>query len=152
MSGEVKMVDITGKNVSIRIATAEGEIKLKRETIEKIVKGEIEKGDVISTAKIAAIMAAKRTSEIIPLCHPIPLTNVNVEVKVLDNERIKVETTVKTEAKTGVEMEAITATAVALITIWDMVKKYEKDEQGGYPHTEINGIKVTLKSKKEVLF
>jgi len=139
MSGEVKMVDITGKNISIRIATAEGEIKLKRETIERIVKGEIEKGDVISTAKIAAIMAAKRTSEIIPLCHPIPLTNVNVEVKVLDNERIKVETTVKTEAKTGVEMEAITATAIALITIWDMVKKYEKDEQGGYPHTEIMG-------------
>jgi cyclic pyranopterin phosphate synthase len=150
MCGEVKMVDITGKNVSIRIATAEGEIKLKRETIEKIVKGEVEKGDVISTAKIAAIMAAKRTPEIIPLCHQIPLTNVDVEVKVLDDERIKVETTVKTEAKTGVEMEAITATAIALITIWDMVKKYEKDEKGEYPQTEINGIRVTLKSKKEI--
>jgi cyclic pyranopterin phosphate synthase len=150
MCGEVKMVDITGKNVSIRIATAEGEIKLKRETIEKIVKGEVEKGDVISTAKIAAIMAAKRTPEIIPLCHQIPLTNVDVEVKVLDDERIKVETTVKTEAKTGVEMEAITATAIALITIWDMVKKYEKDEKGEYPQTEINRIRVTLKSKKEI--
>ncbi|MCS7367224.1 MAG: cyclic pyranopterin monophosphate synthase MoaC [Candidatus Verstraetearchaeota archaeon] len=150
MCGEVKMVDITGKNVSIRIATAEGEIKLKRETIEKIVKGEVEKGDVISTAKIAAIMAAKRTPEIIPLCHQIPITNIDVEVKVLDDERIKVETTVKTEAKTGVEMEAITATAIALITIWDMVKKYEKDEKGEYPQTEINGIRVTLKSKKEI--
>ncbi|MCC6017475.1 MAG: cyclic pyranopterin monophosphate synthase MoaC [archaeon YNP-LCB-003-016] len=150
MCGEVKMVDITGKNISIRIATAEGEIKLKRETIEKIVKGEVEKGDVISTAKIAAIMAAKRTPEIIPLCHQIPLTNVDVEVKVLDDERIKVETTVKTEAKTGVEMEAITATAIALITIWDMVKKYEKDEKGEYPQTEINRIRVTLKSKKEI--
>jgi cyclic pyranopterin phosphate synthase len=150
MCGEVKMVDITGKNISIRIATAEGEIKLKRETIEKIVKGEVEKGDVISTAKIAAIMAAKRTPEIIPLCHQIPLTNVDVEVKVLDDERIKVETTVKTEAKTGVEMEAITATAIALITIWDMVKKYEKDEKGRYPQTEINRIRVTLKSKKEI--
>jgi cyclic pyranopterin phosphate synthase len=150
MCGEVKMVDITGKNVSIRIATAEGEIKLKRETIEKIVKGEVEKGDVISTAKIAAIMAAKRTPEIIPLCHQIPITNVDVEVKVLDDGRIKVETTVKTEAKTGVEMEAITATAIALITIWDMVKKYEKDEKGEYPQTEINRIRVTLKSKKEI--
>jgi len=150
MCGEVKMVDITGKNVSIRIATAEGEIKLKRETIEKIVKGEVEKGDVISTAKIAAIVAAKRTPEIIPLCHQIPITNIDVEVKVLDDERIKVETTVKTEAKTGVEMEAITATAIALITIWDMVKKYEKDEKGEYPQTEINGIRVTLKSKKEI--
>jgi cyclic pyranopterin phosphate synthase len=150
MCGEVKMVDITGKNVSIRIATAEGEIKLKRETIEKIVKGEVEKGDVISTAKIAAIMAAKRTPEIIPLCHQIPITNIDVEVKVLDDERIKVETTVKTEAKTGVEMEAITATAIALITIWDMVKKYEKDEKGEYPQTEINRIRVTLKSKKEI--
>jgi len=142
------MIDITGKEVSTRIAIANGKIKLKPETINKILKGEIEKGDVISTAKIAAIMAAKKTAEIIPLCHPIPLTNVNVDVKIIGEELIEVETTVKTEAKTGVEIEALTATAIALITIWDMVKKYEKNEYGEYPETVIKDIKVKLKMKK----
>jgi len=142
------MIDITGKEVSTRIAIANGKIKLKPETINKILKGEIEKGDVISTAKIAAIIAAKKTAEIIPLCHPIPLTNVNVDVKIIGEELIEVETTVKTEAKTGVEIEALTATAIALITIWDMVKKYEKNEYGEYPETVIKDIKVELKMKK----
>lgn len=142
------MIDITGKEVSTRIAIANGKIKLKPETINKILKGEIEKGDVISTAKIAAIMAAKKTAEIIPLCHPIPLTNINVNIKIIGEELIEVETTVKTEAKTGVEIEALTATAIALITIWDMVKKYEKNEYGEYPETIIEDIKVKLKMKK----
>ncbi|MEM0085248.1 MAG: cyclic pyranopterin monophosphate synthase MoaC [Candidatus Methanomethylicia archaeon] len=145
--GSIKMIDITGKETSIRISTANGRIKLKPETINKILKGDIEKGDVFSTAKIAAIMAAKKTSEIIPLCHPIPITNVNVDIKVVGEETIEVEATVKTEAKTGVEIEALTATAIALITIWDMVKKYEKDEHGAYPKTMIEKIEVKMKMK-----
>lgn len=143
------MVDISEKEPVLRIATAEGKIKLKKETIERIKKGEIEKGDVISTAKVAGIMAAKRTYELIPMCHPIPIENVEVDIQVNDNE-ITVISTVKTHYKTGVEMEALTATATALLTIWDMVKKYEKDQNGQYPITQIIDIKVTNKVKLKI--
>lgn len=143
------MVDISEKEPVLRIATAEGKIKLKKETIERIKKGEIEKGDVISTAKVAGIMAAKRTYELIPMCHPIPIENVEIDIQVNDNE-ITVISTVKTHYKTGVEMEALTATATALLTIWDMVKKYEKDQNGQYPITQIIDIKVTNKVKLKI--
>ncbi|RLE50872.1 MAG: cyclic pyranopterin monophosphate synthase MoaC [Candidatus Methanomethylicota archaeon] len=147
MSGEVRMVDITPKKPQKRIAIAKGKIKLKPTTIKRIVKGEIEKGNVIAAAKLAAILAAKKTPELIPLCHPIPITGVNVEVSA-EEEEVEVKVEVKAEAKTGVEIEAITATTIALITIWDMVKKYEKDERGQYPTTRIEDIKVELKLKE----
>ena len=143
------MVDVTNKADIYREAEAEGFIKLRPQTLKRIREGEVEKGDVFSTTNIAAIMAAKKTPELLPLCHPIPLTNVSVHIDVED-EGVRVRTLVKAVGKTGVEMEALVATAVALLNIWDMVKKYEKDENGQYPHTEITNIRVRSKIKREV--
>jgi len=142
------MVDISGKPEVFRKATATGTIKLRPETVRLIKKGKIAKGDPLQTAKIAGILAAKKTSTLIPLCHPLPLTNVEVETKVLDKSTVQVISTVKTKAQTGVEMEALTATAVALLTIWDMVKQYEKDAKGQYPFTTIENIRVVKKIKE----
>ncbi len=140
------MVDISEKEPVLRIASAEGRIRLRKETIQRILRNEVEKGDVISVAKVAGIMAAKRTYELIPMCHPIPIENVEVDIQVKENEII-VNSTVKAHYRTGVEMEALTATATALLTIWDMVKKYEKDQNGQYPETAITEIKVVNKLK-----
>lgn len=149
MSVDVRMVDITGKAESERLAVAEGKIRLRRETIEKIRRGEVPKGDVLAVAKTAAIMAVKKTWEIIPLCHPIPITFVDVNFDVMEEElRVRVE--VKTTAKTGVEMEALTGASVALLTVWDMVKSLEKDQEGQYPYTEINSIRVVEKVKRQL--
>ncbi len=142
----VKMVDITEKPGEYREATAIGVIKLREETLKAMLKGEVEKGDVFSTAQVAAIMAAKRTPEIIPLCHPIPITAVKVSFKP-GKDTVEVKATVRSVAKTGVEMEALVAASVALLTIWDMVKKLEKDERGQYPFTEIMSIRVESKVK-----
>jgi cyclic pyranopterin phosphate synthase len=142
------MVDISDKPKVFREATATGTIKLKPETMRLINKGKIAKGDPLYTAKIAGILAAKKTSTLIPLCHPLPLTNVEVEIKVLDKSTVQVTSTVKTKAQTGVEMEALTATAVSLLTIWDMVKQYEKDAEGQYPSTVIENIRVAKKIKE----
>ena len=147
MSEKIKMIDITEKKIQKRIAKAKGKIKLQPTTIKRIREGKIEKGNIIATAKIAAIMAAKKTPETIPLCHPIQITNINVEIDIKEEE-IEVTVTVTAKAKTGVEIEALTATATALITIWDMVKKYEKDERGMYQNTYIESIKVELKIKE----
>ncbi len=144
-----EMIDITGKSEVERIAIVKGRIRLRKETIEKIRRKEIEKGDVITVAKIAGILAAKKTPEIIPLCHPIPLTNIRVDVNVKE-EFVEVTVTVKTVAKTGVEMEALTAATISLLTIWDMVKKYEKDEKGQYPYTRIEEIRVVGKIKRPI--
>lgn len=140
------MVDITSKEVTYREAVAEGFIKLRRETLDVVKRGGVEKGDIVSVTKIAGILAAKKTSELLPLCHPIPITHVSLDLDILE-DGIKVRATVKTNAQTGVEMEALTATATALLNIWDMVKKYEKDERGQYPTTEISYIKVIHKGK-----
>ena len=142
------MVDISDKPKVFREATATGTIKLKPETIRLINKRKIAKGDPLYTAKIAGILAAKKTSTLIPLCHPLPLTNVEVEIKVLDKSTVQVTSTVKTKAQTGVEMEALVATAVSLLTIWDMVKQYEKDAEGQYPSTVIENIRVAKKIKE----
>jgi cyclic pyranopterin phosphate synthase len=139
---------VTSKPEAFREATAKGEIKLKRETINLIREGKIEKGDPLLTAKIAGILAAKKTSSLIPLCHPIPLTNVEVKVYTANDTTVEVECNVKTKAKTGVEMEALVATAVALLTVWDMTKQYEKDSEGQYPYTAIKNIRVTQKLKE----
>ena len=142
------MVDVTAKPESFRQATAEGSIRLRPETIKLIRTGKVAKGDPIQTAKTAGILAAKRTSDTIPLCHPLPLTNVEISTRITDKTTVQVTATVKTKAQTGVEMEALTATAVSLLTIWDMVKQYEKDAGGQYPTTRIDNIRVIKKLKK----
>lgn len=143
------MVDIVAKPVIHRLATATGKIVLREETIKRIRLGEVEKGDPISTARIAAILAAKATSTIVPLCHPISLSNIQISEQ-LGNTEISVTVTVKATAKTGVEMEALTAVSAALLTIWDMTKQYEKDEAGQYPTTSIGEIKVVKKTKENI--
>jgi cyclic pyranopterin phosphate synthase len=140
------MVDISKKESVYREAIAEGFIRLRKETVELIRRDAIEKGDVITVSKIAGILAAKKVSELLPLCHTIPLTYVDIDLKLLD-DGIKVTTVVRTNAQTGVEMEALTATSIALLNIWDMVKKYEKDEMGQYPETVITNIRVVRKYK-----
>jgi cyclic pyranopterin phosphate synthase len=146
----MSMVDVSDKPENLREATATGTIKLKTNTIRLIAERKIAKGDPIHTAKIAAVLAAKKTSEIIPLCHQLPLTQVEVDVSIEQQTKVRVTTKVKTKAKTGVEMEALTATAVGLLTIWDMVKQYEKDAEGQYPSTSIEKIHVEKKIKKPV--
>jgi cyclic pyranopterin phosphate synthase len=143
------MVDISDKPEIFRQATATGIIKLKPETVQLVKKGKIAKGDPLHAAKIAGILAAKKTSALIPLCHPLPLTNVEVEIKILDKSRVQATATVKTKAQTGVEMEALTATAISLLTIWDMVKQYEKDAEGQYPSTAIENVHVVRKVKEK---
>jgi cyclic pyranopterin phosphate synthase len=142
----VKMVDITSKDVTVRTAVAEGEIKLKKETIKLIKQNKITKGNVLTTAQIAGIQAVKKTPEMIPLCHQLPINKIDIEFEIKDNSIIVI-CTVKTESKTGVEMEALTGVSLALLTIWDMVKSNEKDSSGQYPDTEIGPIRVTKKEK-----
>lgn len=144
----VRMVDVSSKDVVFREAVAEGYIKLRRETVELIKEGKVEKGDVFTIAKIAAIQAVKKVPELIPLCHNIPVTFVDVKFQVVDDEKVRVEAVVRAYAKTGVEMEALTAVAIALLNIWDLVKKYEKDPYGQYPWTYIEGIRVLTKVKR----
>jgi cyclic pyranopterin phosphate synthase len=142
------MVDVSNKPESLREAIATGTIKLKPETIRLIKEKKIAKGDPLDTAKIAGILAAKKTSNLVPLCHPLPLTNVKIETKIQGKSIVQVTATVKTKAQTGVEMEALTAATVALLTIWDMVKQYEKDSEGQYPTTVIENVHVVKKVKK----
>ncbi|PUA33981.1 MAG: cyclic pyranopterin monophosphate synthase MoaC [Zestosphaera tikiterensis] len=144
----VKMVDISSKPEVFREATAEGFIRLKKETVELIKKGMVEKGDVLSVSSTAALLAVKKTPEILPLTHNIPITYVFTDYEILD-EGVKARVTVRTTAKTGVEMEALVGVSIALLNIWDMVKKYEKDERGQYPTTKIEYIKVLEKVKSQ---
>ncbi len=143
------MVDITQKEYSLRTAVAEGRILLKEETIDLIKSKKVEKGDVFEIARVAAILAVKKTPELIPHCHPIPITSVDVDFS-LDANHLDVRVTVKALYKTGVEMEALTATTVALLTIWDLVKKYEKNEEGQYPYTRIEYVRVVKKEKENL--
>ena len=143
----MSMVDVTAKPEVYREATARGTLKLKSETVELIKQGKVEKGDPFYAAKIAGVLAAKNTSSLIPLCHPLPLTDVKVDIEMVDDSNVQVEATVKTKAQTGVEMEALVAASMALLTIWDMTKQYEKDAQGQYPHTLIQNIRVVRKVK-----
>jgi cyclic pyranopterin phosphate synthase len=145
----MSMVDVTSKPEVYREAHARGRIKLKPETINLIREGKIEKGDPFDVARIAGILAAKNTSSLIPLCHPLPLTNVDVKIRIADDSTAEVDATVKTRAQTGVEMEALVAVSVALLTIWDMTKQYEKDRAGQYPSTVIQDIRVVRKIKQE---
>jgi len=143
------MVDVSEKNAVLREATASGVIHLKSETIKRVTEGKTAKGDPLYTAKIAAVLAAKKTSGLIPLCHPLPLTGVDVYSKILNETTIEVSVTVKTCAQTGVEMEALSAVTMALLTIWDMTKQYEKDKDGQYSSTIIQDIRVIRKYKQQ---
>jgi len=121
------MVDVGPKPETERTAAAAGEVVMLPETLELIAQGELPKGDVLNTARLAGIMAAKRTAELIPLCHPIPLTHVDVEL-FLDkaSSRVKIKATVRSRGRTGVEMEALTAVSVAALTVYDMAKAVER--------------------------
>jgi cyclic pyranopterin phosphate synthase len=145
----MSMVDVTEKPEIYREAKAKGIIKLKSETIRLIREGKVEKGDPFHVAKVAGILAAKNTSSLIPLCHPLPLTSVEVKLRIVDDSKVEAETTVKTRAQTGVEMEALAAAATALLTVWDMTKQYEKDAEGQYPSTSIQNLHVVRKVKEK---
>jgi cyclic pyranopterin phosphate synthase len=141
------MVDISPKDVVLREAFAVGEIRLKPGTIRRLQTKRIEKGDAVAAAEVAAIMAAKNTPNILPFCHSIPITTIRTSHS-YRRHLLKVEAFVKGLAKTGVEMEALTAVSTYLLTIWDMVKQYEKDENGQYPATSITNVRVTKKIKR----
>jgi cyclic pyranopterin monophosphate synthase len=125
--GRASMVDVTRKPDTERTALARGEVHMKRETLELIRAGQIKKGDVLTVAKIAGITGSKRTSDLIPLCHPLPLTQVDVELELDDSlPGILITATARTVGKTGVEMEALTAVSIAALTVYDMAKAAEK--------------------------
>jgi len=137
--GDAHMVDVSDKDVTARIAVAEGHIKMANATYETVAEGRAKKGDVLSVARLAGIMGAKKTAELIPLCHPLPITKVAVELTLdPDLPGVRVEGTVKTTGQTGVEMEALTAVSTACLTVYDMAKAVDKA-------MEIGGIRVMLK-------
>ena len=142
------MIDISEKDSILRIATASGKIYLKNETIERIKNNNIRKGDVFTIAKIAAINAVKKVPDLIPLCHPIPISSIDIDFDYEGENTIIVKCTVKSISKTGVEMEALMGVNIALLNIWDVVKMYEKDSKGQYPKTAITEVKVDEKIKK----
>ncbi|MCS7094892.1 MAG: cyclic pyranopterin monophosphate synthase MoaC [Thaumarchaeota archaeon] len=144
----IRQVDVSAKEEVHREAIAEGYLKLRPETIKRIVEGEVEKGDPIALAQVGGIIAAKETQRLLPLCHQLRIEKVEIELTV-DRERsvVRARSFVKARERTGVEMEALTAVAVALLNVWDTVKQYEKDESGQYPETEIVGIRVLSKIK-----
>ena len=137
--GDAHMVDVSDKDVTARIATAEGHVTMALSTFELVSQGRAKKGDVLSVARLAGIMGAKKTPDLIPLCHPLPVTKVAVELT-LDPALpgVRIAATVKTTGQTGVEMEALTAVSTAALTVYDMVKAVDKAMQ-------IGGIRVTLK-------
>ncbi len=138
-SGEAHMVDVGEKDITSRVATTEGRITMLSSTLEKITQGEHKKGDVLAVARIAGIMAAKRTADLIPLCHPLALTHVEIQLTPNTEENaVHCLSTVETRGQTGVEMEALTATQIALLTIYDMCKAVDRG-------MEIGGIRLLEK-------
>lgn len=137
--GQAHMVDVSAKDVTDRVAVAAGHIKMASETFEIISEGRAKKGDVLGIARLAGIMGAKKTPDLIPLCHPLPVTKVAVELTLdPDLPGVLIEATVKTSGQTGVEMEALTAVSTAALTVYDMTKAVDKA-------MEIGGIRVLLK-------
>ena len=145
--GDAQMVDVTGKPDSRRRAVARGEIRLRESTVAAVRADEIEKGDVLTTARIAAVRAVKHTWETIPLCHQIPIGDVDTAFDVRD-DRIVLRVAVATTGQTGCEMEAIQGVTTGLATVLDMVKAAEKDGDGQYPASEIGGIEIVEKEKQ----
>jgi cyclic pyranopterin monophosphate synthase len=140
--GRVRMVDVSAKPQSLRIAIATGKIKIKRVTANAISRDQIGKGDVFATAQIAGIQAAKRAAELIPLCHPLPLSNVEIDFE-MKRGTVSASCTARTTAQTGVEMEALTGVAIALLTIYDMCKAVDKE-------MEISDVRLVKKEKRAV--
>jgi len=137
--GAAHMVDVSDKEVTARVAVAEGHIRMARATYDLISEGRAKKGDVLSVARLAGIMGAKKTPDLIPLCHPLPVTRVAVDLTLdPDLPGVRIEGTVRTTGQTGVEMEALTAVSVAALTVYDMAKAADKA-------MEIGGIRVVLK-------
>ena len=128
--GRARMVDVTGKAETTRTAVAEGRIRMSRETAERIRTGGMAKGDVLAVAQVAGIMAAKRTPDIIPMCHSLRLTGVDIAFT-LEEEAVHIRATVRCKGETGVEMEALTAVSAAALTIYDMCKAVQKDMEIG---------------------
>ena len=138
--GRVQMVDVSAKPLSARTAIATGKIRLQPETVDLISENKIAKGDVFATARIAGIQAAKQTPQLIPLCHPLPLSDVKIDI-VTSNDGAEVKCAARTVAQTGVEMEALTAVSIALLTIYDMCKAVDKEMR-------ISGIRLVEKTKQ----
>lgn len=137
-NGEANMVDTSGKEVSVRVASASGKVTMKTEVLSAIANGQTPKGDVLATARIAGIMGAKKTSELIPLCHPIVLNKVEIELKI-ESDGIGILATAKSTDRTGVEMEALTAVTITGLTLIDMIKAMD-------PHAAIRDVQVESKS------
>lgn len=138
-AGQAHMVDVSDKAVTDRIATAEAQVIMSAETLAFVTAGSAKKGDVLGTARLAGIMGAKKTADLIPLCHPLPITKVSIDlIPDSDLPGIRVTATVKTTGQTGVEMEALTAASTAALTVYDMLKAVQRD-------MAITGLRVTLK-------
>jgi cyclic pyranopterin phosphate synthase len=141
--GEANMVDVSMKPVMLRTAVARGQIRLRKTTLDLIESQSVAKGNVLASARLAGILAAKKTSELVPLCHPLPLTHCEVNFQVPKaRDRIVIIASARIVARTGVEMEALTAVSIAALTIYDMCKAVDQTMQ-------IGGIKLLLKTKKE---
>jgi len=145
--GDVQMVDVGDKPDTARRAVARGEIRLQDSTVAAVRADEIGKGDVLATARVGAVQAVKHTWETIPMCHQIPITNVETDFAVGDGS-ISLSVAVETTGKTGCEMEALEGVTTGLNVVWDMVKSAEKDADGGYPETRISDVEVVEKTKR----
>jgi cyclic pyranopterin phosphate synthase len=147
--GDAQMVDVGGKPDSARRAIARGRIELQPSTVEEIEADAVEKGDVLAVARVGAIQAVKHAWETIPMCHQIPITNVETDFSI-DEAGVELTVAVETTGKTGCEMEALEGVTTGLNVVWDMVKAAEKDEDGQYPATRIGGVEVVSKQKREL--
>lgn len=145
--GDVQMVDVGAKPDSARRAVARGTIRLRPSTVEAIQDDEIGKGDVLATARVGAVQAVKHTWETIPMCHQIPITNVETDFA-LAADRVTLDVAVETVGKTGCEMEALQGVTTGLNVVWDMVKAVEKNSDGQYPETAIESVRVLEKQKR----
>ncbi len=145
--GDARMVDVGDKPDTARRAVARGTIRLRPSTVEAIRADGVEKGDVLATARIGAIQAVKHTWETVPLCHQIPITNVETSFDVGETS-VELEVAVETTGKTGCEMEALEGVTTGLNVVWDMVKAAEKDDEGEYPETGIEDVRVVEKTKQ----
>jgi cyclic pyranopterin phosphate synthase len=139
-AGRARMVDVSNKSATVRVATAHGTLTCLPETLEQVRAGTVPKGAVVATAELAGVMAAKRTAELIPLCHPLPLTGIEVQIEIDDHlPGFRIRSKVRTRAETGVEMEALTAVSVAGLTLFDMLKAVDRT-------MSIGGVEVTSKT------
>ncbi|PSQ28048.1 cyclic pyranopterin monophosphate synthase MoaC [Halobacteriales archaeon QS_9_68_17] len=141
------MVDVGDKPDTARRAVARGRIRLQPSTVDAVREDGIEKGDVLATARVGAVQAVKHTWETVPMCHQIPITNVDIEFEVAE-DRIELTVAVETTGKTGCEMEALEGVTTGLNVVWDMVKAAEKDADGQYPDTGIENVRVVSKEKR----